>query len=451
MNEYCGCKTLSELPHFALSQTGDQAEEFYNSFIATRTPVLITGKLPDPNWKVSKEAWTHEYLKSKSSDSMNVKVEYRHSTTETFGQGKEKYMTFHAFLEEVHNGQTNLYLSTQELEYDYEDHPEIISPPLTALTTDFPLRPNLFCSLVPANLNLWYGQTASWTSSGLHHDYHDNLYIILKGTKEITLCSPYYTENLYPVGKLKRIYPNGRINYEGQETYADGRSFEADRAWQASQRLKEAAMVTLQNSHHSQTKSSSTTAAESDRGNEDDEDEIDRALEDILEAECDDVDDDNDEDNDEEDDAEEDDVDDDEEDNDEEEVVGDEDIEEEDLHHRKRKATSEVSISLQNHHKSKKTKSKPDNFSQIDTQRPLKELDTVYPLYKEARKHSIKITLNEGDMLYIPAGWFHEVRSQGATGHMAFNYWFHPPNTMDFTKPYSSEFWPSVFASKYSI
>ena len=49
-------------------------------------------------------------------------------------------------------------------------------------------------------------------------------------------------------------------------------------------------------------------------------------------------------------------------------------------------------------------------------------------------------------MLYLPAGWFHEVQSLSSTSggggegsssmHMAFNYWLYPPSTADFERPY---------------
>ena len=54
------------------------------------------------------------------------------------------------------------------------------------------------------------------------------------------------------------------------------------------------------------------------------------------------------------------------------------------------------------------------------------------------------VELNAGDMLYLPAGWFHEVLSEttrGNDGHMAFNYWFHPPDGETFDAPYASTFW----------
>lgn len=61
-------------------------------------------------------------------------------------------------------------------------------------------------------------------------------------------------------------------------------------------------------------------------------------------------------------------------------------------------------------------------------------------------------------MLYLPASWFHEVssfnskvHSQGKfshfqlpksePGHIAFNFWMHPPTTENFELPYQDSFW----------
>ena len=54
-------------------------------------------------------------------------------------------------------------------------------------------------------------------------------------------------------------------------------------------------------------------------------------------------------------------------------------------------------------------------------------------------------------MLYLPAGWFHEVTSLGEKGHMAFNYWSHPPDNLDpslagFARPYTRGYWPAIWA-----
>jgi ribosomal protein L16 Arg81 hydroxylase len=50
------------------------------------------------------------------------------------------------------------------------------------------------------------------------------------------------------------------------------------------------------------------------------------------------------------------------------------------------------------------------------------------------------VSLQEGHVLYLPCGWFHEVTSAGE--HCALNYWFHPPTTRRYRAPYhAADFW----------
>lgn len=58
--------------------------------------------------------------------------------------------------------------------------------------------------------------THAGASSGLHHDFHDNLYILLRGRKTFRLYPPSCAPNMYTYGKLHKVYPNGRIVYQGQ-------------------------------------------------------------------------------------------------------------------------------------------------------------------------------------------------------------------------------------------
>ena len=90
-----------------------------------------------------------------------------------------------------------------------------MSPPLHCLLDDLPLRPALAGALVPANVNMWFGAATSeaGASSGLHHDWHDNLYCLLRGRKRFQLYSPADAARMYSVGTLARVHANGRINY----------------------------------------------------------------------------------------------------------------------------------------------------------------------------------------------------------------------------------------------
>lgn len=52
-------------------------------------------------------------------------------------------------------------------------------------------------------------------------------------------------------------------------------------------------------------------------------------------------------------------------------------------------------------------------------------LEEKFPLAKDLVKAGIRVEMNHGDCLYLPAGWFHEVGSSGK--HVAVNHWFYVP------------------------
>ena len=72
-------------------------------------------------------------------------------------------------------------------------------------------------------VNLWLGNARNGSSTGLHHDFHDNLYVLLRGKKVFRLFAPSDAPLLYTYGAVASVHPNGRINYEGSApTRADG-------------------------------------------------------------------------------------------------------------------------------------------------------------------------------------------------------------------------------------
>jgi hypothetical protein len=56
-----------------------------------------------------------------------------------------------------------------------DGHPELTGHPLLELQDDFEPLPSLAGHLVPQQVNLWMGHSKGGSSSGLHHDFHDNL------------------------------------------------------------------------------------------------------------------------------------------------------------------------------------------------------------------------------------------------------------------------------------
>lgn len=58
----------------------------------------------------------------------------------------------------------------------------------------------------------------------MHHDHHDNLYILLKGRKHFDLYSPAEALNMYTRGIIAKVHFNGKINFQeaGPNVRADG-------------------------------------------------------------------------------------------------------------------------------------------------------------------------------------------------------------------------------------
>ena len=215
-------------------------EEFFVRYISPRQPIKFHNQLlSDVPWNVN--LWTNQYLKDLAGRSQ-VKVEYRQDSSARFGQGNERTMEFGEFIDQISSGNQSLYLTTQKLNYSAEGQPMIVSHPITELLEDIPLRPKIMGNLIPQNINLWMGSSDRPTSSGLHHDFHDNLYILLRGQKTLVLYPPSEYRNMYLVGKVSQLHPNGRFNYQGQPTRADGSSIGSEEALKASKLLDEAVL-----------------------------------------------------------------------------------------------------------------------------------------------------------------------------------------------------------------
>ena len=308
-----------------------------------------------------------------------VQAEVRDGPRDVFGKGRRTTMRYGDLLRRLEAGETTHYLTTQEASGD-----RLLSPPLTALASDLPLRPSLLRSLVPQSINLWLGRTDSLTSSGLHHDYHDNLYVLLEGTKRFRLFPPSDAHHMQTVGTIATVHPNGRICYAGEETFADGRTAddEADegvRAAKRAQRRAERRLAALEEAGD---------AAEIEAA----EEALEEAMDDAMAAE-----------------------------------------ERRRRLVKKRRRAQPTSAALG----ASAAGSTPPNFSRLGAL----EVDAAGRLPAALRSARLaECDLHAGEMLYLPAGWFHEVRSLGA--HCALNYWYHPPDAADHARPYGAHgFW----------
>jgi hypothetical protein len=103
----------------------------------------------------------------------------------------------------------------------------------------------------------------------------------------------------------------------------------------------------------------------------------------------------------------------------------------------------------------------PDSFSMVDLKLTDKQLRQKFPLFP-GKSAAIYADLEEDDIFYLPAGWFHEVTSYGGHNstdssnnvHFAVNYWFYPPDNINskeedgYKRPYVSLYWPEFWKER---
>lgn len=340
------------------------AREVFDQYISKRIPVKFKSFPSDYprdfNWDlVCKFPQTR------------VIVESKDKCIDRFGSGKSRTeMSIKEFNDQMRNG--NLYLSTQySVDQELSKVKQIIQAPLTELMDFFPLKPEIIGNLVPQQFTLWVGyNTGLPVSSGLHHDFHDNLYLLISGEKHFRLYSPHDAKYMYTVGKIRKVFSNGLISYV-DNIREDG----ADLADVAHWRLKEAEIELAK--------------AESGIGDlELAEQKVDDAMDELLKySEFDDS-----------------------------------------------PKVKKIKVDLD---------SEPNSFSRIKNTSDHKQL-ADFPKFQNATYYDI--TLKAGESLFLPAGWFHEVKSCGSTVdgvHMAMNYWMAPSTENDFDHPYQDGFWDS--------
>jgi hypothetical protein len=447
--------------------------EFFARFVATRTPALIRGHFADKQWLLSRD-WSLDWFDS-VAPAAEIKVEVRKDSAAGFGEGREVCMNVRELCRQLRAGKETLYMTTQDLEYDSDGRPRVVGSPVTLLTDHFPLRPALAGHLVPANINLWVGASRDGASSGLHHDFHDNFYCLLRGKKRFRLLSPADTPLLRAVGSITRVHPNGRIEYEGEPVNADGSCVGADVAMEASERQLRAArdLEFAQSSADPSDPASMERLRAAEAAMEAAMDEMLMAEEGSFSSEED------------------------------EPGGGLTDWEHEDVEVDDDEAAAAMASLLDQAASRSKRARSDDPADSVPAAKHPKFAPDSLPAAQPPPKNFSKINLDfsplpsgvsmlevevhAGDILYLPCGWFHEVTSfnspipatgappsssptasacllghqqtldllraaersgdRGVAYHAAFNFWFHPPTTSDFASPYSSSFWERDWCS----
>ena len=212
-----------------------------------------------------------------------VAVEVRPGGGGAYGLGRKRRMRFADFVRAAAASDARLYLTAQQARVSASDgHLELTAPPVTQLLPLLPLEPGFAPHLVPQSINMWMGAapdgerererdpavasgvfergqssrstraspqkhpntttqrppkqrqrrqrhpppptTITGSSTGLHHDFHDNVYALLRGRKRFRLFPPSDLPKMYVRGgRPARAHANGRIVYEGQgDVAADG-------------------------------------------------------------------------------------------------------------------------------------------------------------------------------------------------------------------------------------
>lgn len=286
-----------------------------------------------------------------------------------------------------------------------------------------------------------------------HHDFHDNLYILLSGSKRFVLYPPSEHTNLYSHGTLDEFHDNGLISYKDAPVRNDGLPVRV--AARARVKAIEAKLEELLGAEKGKGKGKSKSkavqkevkkwekmydealdelarttldAAREDgfgfgEGEEDDFDALMGSLEGGEEDDGDgagpsrrvELDDGDDEDEGEE---------------EEEEgpTLGDNDDELADSPSGEPSSFSRIPTHTLHTHLGLPTTAQPPSSSDAAT----------YPNLQKTPQPYV-VNLKAGEMLYLPASWWHEVTSTSAGDddvHMAFNYWFYPPTGKTFEEPY---------------
>ncbi|KAL4437367.1 hypothetical protein ABPG75_004506 [Micractinium tetrahymenae] len=374
-------------------------ERFWAEHVVPRKPGLFAALSPDLAHLPA--LWTDEHLIAAAGEA-RVEMEQRGSAAEGFGKGPDMrvLLTFGEVLRRGAAGDASLYLTTQAVPTAPDGHPAPYASPIAELARDVPLVPSVMGLLVPQSINLWLGAARDGSSTGLHTDYHDNLYVLLRGRKRFRLYPPQAAKHMYTVGAVAKIHSNGRIVFKGQgDVLPDG-----SEAGEAAQWLARRAAETELAAAEEAAARDEPGAAKRLRAAE-------RRLDRVLEA-----------------------------------ALGEDDwgaIDDFDALEAPQPSPAAAA-------------GDPESFSRVDLHLPDAQLKRQFPLFP-GKAAALECEVQAGQMLYLPAGWFHEVTSYSTADsptHMALNYWYHPPDNLHrgaaaaMEQPYTQPFWPAVWEGR---
>lgn len=467
-NGYVPPEIETKIETVVVPTTEEEKEHFFQEYVVPRRPCKIDGVPEDLSFlKRLKPSKILDLLPSEEILTIEKKNEGG------FGSGARRLkMSFGQFLDKLlDEGDTSLYLTTQYLEDDpnngeystdeeekdqvlddeletgsitfenlHDDFDdledgnddndvdegddleeqeirvqELYQPPMTNCLDTVPETPKFLDYMIPQQINLWIGaaktqtddsEDGNWlarfdpgdpkgklglgrnvpgggSSSGLHHDHADNLYIPVAGHKRFTLFAPCDAAKMFTVGTIRRLFSSGVIDYVNNEQAPFWRQLRDDGAIIAE--VYKAALDANPSMEEAQ----------------------------------------------------------------------------------KKEYEEFIQLDVEMQLRSKGSESKhldPPSFATVPPSvvhsRDIKDEELRKSITKAAEKlwpsffraHRITVDLKPGEMLYLPAGWFHEVTSYGDNDssdknvHVAANYWFVPPTGHQIGNVYLDEYWPADYA-----
>lgn len=403
-------------------------EELFESFENSKGKYYLTTQYSDDSSSNESDIENESYdsLQSKNSliqnQEFNKKEIKQQENTENNSNNSSESEIFE--IDDCHDD-FNDYASDEsfidnELKLTYSEATDrlksLFQKPLTNLAVNqniLPIEFKLFKNLILQQINIWIGSIEkkqndnfvidknvsdlnlgkyipgpiSGTSSGLHHDYADNLYFVISGRKRFTIFDPSSAPYLYTHGNISTIYENGVINYKNEGNYSDWKCIRSDGA----------------------------------------------ILEEVLSWKLSKFD-----------------------------CVNEKNLEKKKLLEQLNSLSSEKINDDSEKLRKKNDVKNPINFSKIsptllhiddfENDEDKKKLSNIcnkhFPGFLNLKKYTIYLETN--DILYLPAGWFHEVTSFSSDNnsddkfsdvHIAINYWFNPPDNDEFENPYKDDYW----------
>ncbi|VWU48269.1 JmjC domain-containing protein, putative [Hepatocystis sp. ex Piliocolobus tephrosceles] len=359
-NEYSGfCFHKEKSNNIDVIDEYISAEHFYLNYILKRKPCLLKRK----NIIKNKHNIDIKFLKENIE---NVPVELEQKVSNSFGTGEKKKMNFHEFLSLIEKGNTDYYLNTQYIKENAYFPTDFCNSITRQIINYLPKQLEIMGNLEIYQYNIWIGKNEDKDlKTFLHHDYHDNIYVLLKGKKIFRIYSPNFANLLKMNGNIYRIYNNGLITYSpfirsDGSNYLDVYKKKMDRVY------RDMNIMTKQINKKNNLLKHKAIEQSMDKA-----EQILNKLEDNI------------------------------------------------LNYKIRKSKFR--------YKNNARDDIPNHFCLINTIEKKQE-DDIFTDTTEIQKRYIEVCVDEGDILYLPCGWFHEVKSfSNNEYHLAFNYWYYPP------------------------